>query len=287
MVFEGRKVLSLWDMTVILAGGILDDLLRLQGEIDRHVLEASGATGFTEDQKKRLVAALKLLEAHCREQQLEKTVTRIAELVRDLQFVAEPIYTEFDREALEPKADSVFRGCDAVRLLLHEELGARKLIFIPPDEQKFLEPHLFGEVVSVAFDSAQPDIKDAGGCLAANLPNAAIFHLMRVAELGLRAFAKRLKVALPRHIEYASWGEVINAIQGKLGKINTKTVRGDRQAKFYGGLVLDIRVFSYLWRNPIMHARRWYDDHGAKKAFDSVRDFMQKLEANGIRVKSK
>jgi hypothetical protein len=287
MVFKGRKLVSLWDMTVILAGGIMDALLHLDGEINYHLLASADSVVFTPNQKQRLVMALKVLEAHCQKQQLEKTLTRIAELIRELEYVPEAPWTDFDKEHFEPKSDLIFKGCDAVKLLLFKELEGRKLAFIPADKHRFLEPDLFGEVVGAAFPSAHPEIKDAGNCLAADLPNAAIFHLMRVAELGLRGLARRLRVSLPFHIEYATWGEVVRAINGRLDTLKNKTAAQDRKAKFYGGLVLDIRVFSYLWRNPIMHTREWYVDHDAEKAFDSVRDFMQQLGAKGIREKSK
>src|SRR5208282_2687692 len=61
-------------------------------------------------------------------------------------------------------------------------------IYIPSAKTKFFEPlELFGNKVYQNFKSARTEIKDAGNCLAADLNTAAVFHLMRASEFGLRA----------------------------------------------------------------------------------------------------
>jgi hypothetical protein len=78
---------------------------------------------------------------------------------------------------------------------IEKELAQRKLVFIPPNLVEYLEQEkLFGDAVYENFPSARGDIRDAGNCLAAGLNTAAVFHLMRVVELGLRALAKKLHV---------------------------------------------------------------------------------------------
>src|SRR4051794_4802873 len=48
---------------------------------------------------------------------------------------------------------------------------------------------IMGAEVKAAFPSAMPDVLEVGNCLAAECNTAAVFHLMRVAEVGLRALA--------------------------------------------------------------------------------------------------
>jgi hypothetical protein len=69
-----------------------------------------------------------------------------------------------------------------------KELSQIKFAFIPTAKDKFFDrDDLFGKSF---HDSAAPEmnseIKAAGNCLAADLNTAAVFHLMRVAELGMR-----------------------------------------------------------------------------------------------------
>ncbi len=58
--------------------------------------------------------------------------------------------------------------------------------------QYFENKNLFDSKVSKAFRNASADIVEAGNCLAVGLDTAAVFHLMRVVEWGLRAFATDL-----------------------------------------------------------------------------------------------
>jgi hypothetical protein len=114
--------------------------------------------------------------------------------------------------------------------------------------------------------------------LAADLDTAAVFHLMLVAEFGLRALAKHLKVKIKRDLEYADWDEVIRGIQAKLDSI--KHPRGKkRQAEleFYRPLLSECSEFKDVWRNNIMHARRRYIHHEALGVFNRVSDFMCRL----------
>jgi len=145
---------------------------------------------------------------------------------------------------------------------------------------KYLEQDaLFEEAINQAFPPVQPEIKDAGNCLAAGLPTAAVYHLMRVAEIGLRKLAKQLNVKLGYAIEFATWGNVIGAIDRKLEILRKQRKTKSREAKLqhYSALLLDIKAFQYLWRNPGAHAGPRYDEHQAQSAFNHVRAFMQQL----------
>ncbi len=53
---------------------------------------------------------------------------------------------------------------------------------------------LFGERVFQAFPSANYDIAEAGKCLACERSTAAVFHLMRVMEAGLKVLARGMDI---------------------------------------------------------------------------------------------
>jgi hypothetical protein len=68
---------------------------------------------------------------------------------------------------------------------------------IKPELSNYCEQEqLFGSEVYEAFAKARNEIRDSGNCIAVGLDTAAVFHLMRVAEFGLRALAKKLRVQL-------------------------------------------------------------------------------------------
>jgi len=77
----------------------------------------------------------------------------------------------------------------------------RKRIFLRLEdsaEDLYEQTRLFGDEVAERFPKAAYDINEAGSCLAAGRYTASVFHLMRVAEYGLRTLAKPLKVKSPK-----------------------------------------------------------------------------------------
>src|SRR5436309_10023407 len=82
---------------------------------------------------------------------------------------------------------------------MQKEMSESFLVFVPKRQAEYFEKDaLFGGEVSQAFPSAWEDIRDAGNCIAADLHTAAVFHLMRVGELGMRALARHLRVKVQK-----------------------------------------------------------------------------------------
>lgn len=78
-------------------------------------------------------------------------------------------------------------------------------LFIPA-EWSYLYRHdgpLFGERVEDAFPDAHRDIEAAGRCIALDESTAAVFHLMRAAELALQRLANELGV---ENAKWEDWG---------------------------------------------------------------------------------
>jgi hypothetical protein len=203
------------------------------------------------------------------------------------------------------KHDAVWSELHGLQSTIWTELKERKFAYIPESKQEFFEQeNLFGTAVSDKFPLAKSDIKDAGNCLAAGLHTAAVFHLMRVAEQGMRALAIHLKVKIIQGkrvkvcphckipissgakakaktipLEYAMWDETLKALHAKIGKIkqSSKGQRRTADSEFYQGLVIELEAFKDLWRNEVMHCRGAYDSHQAMRAMVHVREFMQRL----------
>jgi len=185
-----------------------------------------------------------------------------------------------------PTAESVHHHLYELKMAVQDEIASRKFVMIENRKADFLEQKsLFGKQVSKAFPSAKEEVRSAGNCLAVDLNTAAVFHLMRVAELGMRALARNLKVKVKRNtIDSANWTEIIKNIgdaTAERWKKLPKSKQGRRKAveflKFCEVAADELNVFKEIWRNNTMHAGLPYNEHEAHGVFIRVRDFMQRL----------
>jgi hypothetical protein len=147
---------------------------------------------------------------------------------------------------------------------------------------------LFSERATKAFPSAYMDIVEAGRCLALNRNNAAIYHLMQVAEVGLRALALDRRVTVTRGkknvmvpLDYAQWGEMIGQIQKKKELINqwprSKALK-EEAIRYYTRAILEVDSFNEIFRKHISHARgELYESDIAISCWSHVYRFMNML----------
>jgi hypothetical protein len=140
---------------------------------------------------------------------------------------------------------------------------------------------LFGAAVSAAFPSAQADIREAGNCLAAECNTAAVFHLMRVAEVGLRALARDRRVRLPRKepLDSVAWETIVKELEaaGEAIRHYPKTAAQVAQFAFHHGAISQFAKFKSIFRDQVMHARQQFGPDHALRVFEDVRTFMQAL----------
>jgi hypothetical protein len=165
-----------------------------------------------------------------------------------------------------------------------------KKVFLKVDDQRgevVDKNSLFGEPVKEAFGSASEDIKEAGNCLAAECNTAAVFHLMRAAEVALRALAKDRDVVFKeKPLELKDWGEILGALEGKVKDLRLgeskrwiKPEIREVQIRFYNEVLQELRGFNEAWRRHLSHVRggSLYDRDYAMSVYKHVRIFMQKL----------
>lgn len=137
--------------------------------------------------------------------------------------------------------------------------------------------------VILAFGSSRPEILAAVDCFALGHNTASVFHMMRVAEIGLRALARERGVSFPRHpIEWADWQNILEQTEAKAKDATRNMARGpakDAALAFYSGAIGQLHAFKDTYRNAVMHVRRSYDQLDALRAINQVRDFMNGLSA--------
>jgi hypothetical protein len=143
-----------------------------------------------------------------------------------------------------------------------------------------------------AFPETEGEIKNAGNCLAADLHTAAVFHLMRVVEYGLRALAAKLRVpvAAGKRIKYATWSTIISALQTRIETIDKTTGKTKREkcdSNYYRLALNDCNIFKDFWRNDVMHTRGNYDEGEALEVYGRVKEFIQGLVKKGVKRPSK
>lgn len=182
-------------------------------------------------------------------------------------------------------AESVGDVLVDIRRSIGEELKKHKFAYLrSPNDQYFEQERLFGDEVYEKFPEARQDVKDAGNCFAGELYPATVFHLMRVAEYGLRNIAALVKVKLtdkgrPQPIEYATWDKVIAEIRNQITKARALSHGPKKNARlqFYSGAADTCAYIRDLWRNDVSHTRKTYNHTEALSVLTRVRDFMQSL----------
>jgi hypothetical protein len=149
-------------------------------------------------------------------------------------------------------------------------------VFVPIHLTKYLhQKALFGDEVAKRFPNAVDDIRAAGNCLAVGCDTAAVFHLMRVVEHGLRAFAKHLGVRRMIHqkrsslgivigkrytpVAYETWDKILNSLPKRVEKRLNRLRPGPTKQQwqgFYSTVLIDINAIREAWRNHVMHTRQ-------------------------------
>jgi hypothetical protein len=189
-------------------------------------------------------------------------------------------------------ASTLLAATGTVIRALADDLWRRSFVMVDPDHQSAIENEQWlGDSVLKAFPSARMDIREAGNCLAAECPTAAVFHLMRVTEWGLRALAvdlgllrvlkdrkKRKYVPLP----WSDWEHILSQLPDKIDTRIVKLKPGPRKQalqEFYYPAIQDIKAIRDAWRNHVMHTRREYTVADAKAIREHVQRLMVTLAA--------
>jgi hypothetical protein len=133
-----------------------------------------------------------------------------------------------------------------------------------------------------AFPSAKSEIEEGIDCYAMEHNTACVFHMMRAAEVGLRAIARERRVKTVRSktpVEWGTWNDVLRAVEQQLGRIRNATAgpKKDAALAFYNGAMSDLRALQDLYRDRTMHLRESYDEGQAQSAMHRVRSLLDNL----------
>lgn len=129
-----------------------------------------------------------------------------------------------------------------------DDLHRKVVLRLPRERARYYEMHEpLGADVAKRFPEATFDAEESYNCFALGRYNGAVYHMMRVLEVGVRALAAKLQVPLPDDL---SWGPIINKCRGEVNSWPA----GDRREK-YSAVVNHLDGVRGAWRNPTMHPR--------------------------------
>ena len=221
---------------------------------------------------------LTLAEAHAREYGFQSTLDRVCDTGPFRMAVKTKLITWQQME----------QELTVLRQAVEADLEKHLFAFVAPSKSSVMlgiTKHPWDEIVE-HFPEIETDLIHAGECYAFEQNTACVFHLMRVAEYGLRNIAASLHVT-PKDkkknipIEYATWDKVISGINSKIAAARLLP-HGKRKAKklqFYSNAAENCSYLRDLWRNDVAHARKEYNEGEAFGVFNRVRDFMHLLSS--------
>ena len=151
-------------------------------------------------------------------------------------------------------------------------LEDRVFLVMPPECKHLYKQHspLFGPDVEAKFPQMSEDISEAGKCLALGRPTAAVFHLMRVMEIGTQKLGDALKVQLPAQ---KNWQNVLDEVNKAIKALDQKAA----QTKAYAATSAHLYNVKLAWRNEVMHPKQTYTHDEATKVFSAVDTFTRDL----------
>jgi hypothetical protein len=178
---------------------------------------------------------------------------------------------------------SIKEACEEIDSRLRDELSLVKVFVLEANKHQYYQPSepLFGKDFETKFPNAAFELDEAAKCLALSRPTAAVFHLMRLMEIGLKAVARCLGIPDPTKAAERNWGAILSAIKTDLevhgGKTPTKTWKDSAGREFFESAYASLDAVRVAWRNTTMHVENKYTDEEAEHLFGAVRGFMKKL----------
>ncbi len=183
----------------------------------------------------------------------------------------------------EPKVGVLVEAVSQIERTIRWEMEDKLFMYIPSaraERYNLTEP--FGPEAAKNFPSSMFDAKEAGNCFASGRYTASVFHLMRVLEIGLVAFAG-LFPGVPTNKE--NWQQIIEKIESEIREMPKAAVKvpdwKEKQEK-YSQIANNFMFFKDAWRNYTAHARGKYTEDESDAIYRNVRSFMQGLAAQGI-----
>jgi hypothetical protein len=177
-------------------------------------------------------------------------------------------FSELDSMSGKKLPEEISKIAISMLQQLKIESKGEQFLHLDPMHVRFYEENQFHKDVVGQFFEVIYDMQEAGKCFALNRYTSCAFHLMRIAEAGLKSIVDKYNLS----VSNPNWGFYIKAIKDHLPSIGNKTERIKLQS------VIDrIESLKLVWRNPTMHIEHKYNEDEAKEIFDATKNFMKVL----------
>jgi hypothetical protein len=280
---------SLWDMLSFYARdflGAFGSLQELKRALSRlHPLEPITPSHLSEFQHDLFV-----LDSHLRGIGLEASIAQIDRIAYALQDTKRPVQSlelanllkDLQHRVDDELCRRVFYCVDQMKTSqFFRSEGA------PKEQRMQLKPiaDVFGpQVLATFFTADDHDPREATLCLIQGRNTAAVFHLMRMLEIGLIPLAAIFNVSM----EHTNWGPALEEIEKHIKSMhriapwNALADCKDRQ-EVYGQAASHFDMLRIAWRNYTAHARGKYSDDEADIIFRNVKAFLDKTATMLVR----
>lgn len=172
--------------------------------------------------------------------------------------------------------------CAELQGRLQDQAQRRLFFALSLKETKFgLNPKVGWETATARFPDIEPDVAEAGACLALSRYAASVFHSVQITEVGLVELGTFLKVKDP----HSGWTAVANALDRMVKTDYSKRTAFEK--RHYAALEQiqgTVQALKNAWRNKISHVQGRLvlmgTDFGSERAeeiFMATRAFMRRL----------
>jgi hypothetical protein len=199
----------------------------------------------------------------------------VGKLCADFGFITLFREVERNRQSIEAGCSYVELGkiAEVLKTRIQDEYEDILLLWIE-EKEYYQKDDLFGLAVGERFKGASLDISEAGACYAVGRYTACVFHLMRVAEYGLKAIGKRVGFPDNRPI----WEPVLKFINAELNRNHNEIsalFKGD--IEFIAGISAHMHAVNLAWRRRVAHVERTYTQEEAKRIMEETKNLMQHI----------
>jgi hypothetical protein len=179
----------------------------------------------------------------------------------------EAFYLELDQPiAVRRIAEQLGHLIDLIRMEMEDVL----FLYVPTQQTEFYnKTDLLGKDVSTKFPALQFDIVEAGNCYALGRGTAAVFHLMRIMEVGVQEFGKKLSVSL---VNEKNWQNILDEINKAI-----KALPKGPQVVEMSQASANLYAVKLAWRNEVMHPKDTYTLEEAETLIRQGKIFMEQL----------
>ena len=122
------------------------------------------------------------------------------------------------------------------------------------------------------------DADEGSKCFGLGRYPAAVFHMMRVLDIGLHALAEELEVPFSQHYS-ANWENIINDIEARTKQIPSTDPDRKLRLHFYSAAASHFFFVKEAWRNYVMHVKASHNQGSALMVMLGVSEFMKQLAA--------